>query len=97
MATSIYVSRVGSSRATAPPASACKVLLTAQICNGSVTAFGAKIISGFGYTSLQSTALLIPGGAVTCVTIYIFVYFADKYKNIRTYVSETASGTPFRR
>ncbi|RSH84021.1 hypothetical protein EHS25_005266 [Saitozyma podzolica] len=56
------------------------------ICNGSVTAFGAKIISGFGYTSLQSTALLIPGGAVTCVTIYIFVYFADKYKNIRTYL-----------
>jgi hypothetical protein len=40
-----------------------------QICNGSVTAFGARIISGFGYNSLQSTTLLIPGGAVTCVTV----------------------------
>jgi hypothetical protein len=37
-------------------------------------------------SSLQSTALLIPGGAVTCVTIYFFTYFADKYKNIRTLV-----------
>lgn len=56
------------------------------ICNGSVTAFGAKIIAGFGYSSLQSTALLIPGGAVTCVTIYIFAYFADRYRDIRTYL-----------
>ncbi|KAK6904696.1 allantoate permease [Kwoniella mangroviensis CBS 8886] len=54
------------------------------ICNGSVTAFGARIISGFGYSSLQSTALLVPGGFVTVVTIAFFSYFADKYKNIRT-------------
>ena len=39
-----------------------------QLCNGSVTAFGARIISGFGYDSLTTTALLIPGGAMTCVT-----------------------------
>lgn len=51
-----------------------------------MTAFGARIISGFGYTSLQSTALLIPGGSVTCVTIYIFAYFADRHKNVRTYL-----------
>ncbi|WWD22657.1 hypothetical protein CI109_107150 [Kwoniella shandongensis] len=56
------------------------------ICNGSVTAFGARIISGFGYTPLASTALLIPGGFVTVVTIAFFSYFADKYKNIRTYL-----------
>ncbi|WVQ94140.1 hypothetical protein IAU59_001218 [Kwoniella sp. CBS 9459] len=54
------------------------------ICNGSVTAFGARIISGFGYTSIQSNALLIPGGFVTVITIAFFSYFADKYKNIRT-------------
>ncbi|OCF37930.1 allantoate permease [Kwoniella heveanensis BCC8398] len=54
------------------------------ICNGSVTVFGAKIINSWGYDSMQSTALMIPGGAMTVVTIYIFAYFADKYKNIRT-------------
>ncbi|WWC93141.1 uncharacterized protein L201_008108 [Kwoniella dendrophila CBS 6074] len=54
------------------------------ICNGSVTAFGARIISGFGYTPIQSNALLVPGGFVTVVTIAFFSYFADKYKNIRT-------------
>ncbi|OCF34903.1 allantoate permease [Kwoniella heveanensis BCC8398] len=56
------------------------------ICNGSVTAFGARIISGFGYTPIQSNALLIPGGFVTVVTIAFFSYFADKYKNIRTWL-----------
>ncbi|WWC90707.1 uncharacterized protein L201_005644 [Kwoniella dendrophila CBS 6074] len=54
------------------------------ICNGSVTVFGAKIINSFGYNSIRSTALMIPGGAMTVITIYIFAYFADKYKNIRT-------------
>lgn len=57
------------------------------ICNGSVTAFGAKIITGLGYTSLQATALLVPGGAMTVITIAIFSYLADKYTNIRTLVS----------
>lgn len=57
------------------------------ICNGSVTAFGAKIITGLGYTSLQATALLVPGGAMTVITIAIFSYYADKYTNIRTLVS----------
>ncbi|WVQ84269.1 hypothetical protein IAT38_006421 [Cryptococcus sp. DSM 104549] len=56
------------------------------ICNGSVTAFGARIINSWGYSSLQTTALLVPGGAVTVVTIAIFSYFADKYTNIRTYL-----------
>ncbi|WVR03089.1 hypothetical protein IAU60_000078 [Kwoniella sp. DSM 27419] len=54
------------------------------ICNGSVTAFGARIIKGFGYTSLQTNALLVPGGFVTVLTIAIFSYLADRYRNIRT-------------
>ncbi|ODN73329.1 hypothetical protein, variant [Cryptococcus amylolentus CBS 6039] len=54
------------------------------ICNGSVTAFGAKIISSWGYTSLQTNALMVPGGFFTIATIAIFSYYADKYKNIRT-------------
>ncbi|WWC71574.1 uncharacterized protein I206_105532 [Kwoniella pini CBS 10737] len=54
------------------------------ICNGSVTVFGAKIINSWGYDSIRSTALMIPGGAMTVITIYIFAWFADRYKNIRT-------------
>ncbi|KAK6910483.1 hypothetical protein I204_03481 [Kwoniella mangroviensis CBS 8886] len=46
--------------------------------------FGAKIINSWGYDSIRSTALMIPGGAMTVVTIWIFAYFADRYKNIRT-------------
>jgi len=56
------------------------------MCNASVTVFGTLIIKSMGYTGLQSVALMIPGGAVTCVTIYFFSYFADKYKSIRTYL-----------
>lgn len=56
------------------------------MCNSAVTAFGTIIIKSIGYTGLQSVALMIPGGAVTAVTIWIFSYFADKYKNIRTYL-----------
>jgi hypothetical protein len=38
------------------------------ICNGGVTAFGARIVSSFGYTPLQTILLLIPGGAATVVS-----------------------------
>jgi hypothetical protein len=58
-----------------------------QICNGSITAFGARIIKGFGYTPLESIALLIPGGFVTCVTIYLFTWPVSRTINKRTYVS----------
>lgn len=30
--------------------------------------------------------ILIPGGAFTCVTIYLFSWLADKYKNITTFL-----------
>jgi hypothetical protein len=52
-----------------------------QLCNGSVTAFGARIISGFGYDPLTTTALLIPGGAMTCVTASLPDRFAAKIDN----------------
>ena len=58
----------------------------AQICNGSITAFGARIINGFGYSPLDSIALLIPGGFVTCVTIYLFTWPVSRTNNKRTVV-----------
>lgn len=57
-----------------------------QICNGSITAFGARIINGFGYSPLDSIALLIPGGFVTCVTIYLFTWPVSRTTNKRTIV-----------
>ncbi|KAK0240682.1 major facilitator superfamily domain-containing protein [Armillaria nabsnona] len=56
------------------------------VCNGGVTAFGARIITSFGYSSLNAILLQIPGGAMTCLTIWISGWLAGRYKNIRTYL-----------
>lgn len=56
------------------------------LCNGAVTAFGTLIIKSLGYSGLQSVALTIPGGAVTCVTIYIFTALADRFRDSRTWL-----------
>lgn len=53
------------------------------VCNGGVTAFGARIVSSFGYSSLQTILLLIPGGFATVVTIFLFTWL-NKYKNVNT-------------
>lgn len=58
-----------------------------KICNGSITAFGARIIKSLGYSGLDSVALLIPGGFVTCITIYLFTWPVSRTHNKRTYVS----------
>ncbi|KAF9269826.1 MFS general substrate transporter [Marasmius fiardii PR-910] len=56
------------------------------VCNGGVTAFGARIIKSFGYSSLDSILLQIPGGVMTCIAIYIVGYLAGRFKDSRTYV-----------
>ncbi len=72
------------------------------VCNGGVTAvrfvlgqyssltstsqFGARIITSFGYSPLNAILLQIPGGAVTCLTIYIFGWLAGRFKDSRTYL-----------
>ncbi|KAF8990131.1 MFS general substrate transporter [Hymenopellis radicata] len=56
------------------------------VCNGGVTAFGARIITSFGYSSLNAILLQIPGGAMTCLTIYIFGWLAGRFKDSRTYL-----------
>ncbi|EJT96617.1 MFS general substrate transporter [Dacryopinax primogenitus] len=53
------------------------------VCNGGVTAFGSLIIKSFGYSSLRSIVLQTPGGATTCVAIYISGFLASRYRNIR--------------
>lgn len=44
--------------------------------NGSVTVFGPLLVKSIGYTSLQATLLLTPGGATTCIAIYLFALLA---------------------
>ncbi|GAA5832926.1 hypothetical protein JCM3766R1_000359 [Sporobolomyces carnicolor] len=56
------------------------------ICNGGVTAFGARIVSSFGYDSLTTIAILIPGGAFTCAAIYLFTWIASKWEDSLTYL-----------
>lgn len=56
------------------------------LCNGAVTAFGTLIIKSLGYSGLQSVALTIPGGAVTCVTIWLFSALADRWRDSRTWL-----------
>ncbi|EEB88579.1 hypothetical protein MPER_13518, partial [Moniliophthora perniciosa FA553] len=56
------------------------------VCNGGVTAFGARIIKSFGYSSVDSILLQIPGGAMTCIAIYIVGYLAGRFRDSRTYI-----------
>ncbi|KAI5477384.1 hypothetical protein MNV49_006451 [Pseudohyphozyma bogoriensis] len=56
------------------------------VCNGGVTAFGARIVSSFGYSSLTTIVILIPGGAFTAVSIYLFAWLSGRYKNTTTYL-----------
>ncbi|KAG7095233.1 hypothetical protein E1B28_006007 [Marasmius oreades] len=56
------------------------------VSNGGVTAFGARIIQSFGYSSLDAILLQIPGGAMTCLAIYLVGYLAGRFKDSRTYI-----------
>ncbi|SDA01481.1 BZ3500_MvSof-1268-A1-R1_Chr10-1g02709 [Microbotryum saponariae] len=56
------------------------------VCNGGVTAFGARIVNSFGYSPLNTILLLIPGGVFTMVTIYLFTWLAGRWKNSITYL-----------
>ncbi|GAA5822235.1 hypothetical protein JCM11251_006271 [Rhodosporidiobolus azoricus] len=56
------------------------------VCNGAVTAFSSLIIKSFGYSSLQTIALSIPGGVFTAVFIYFFTFLSQKWKNGLTYL-----------
>ncbi|EST08784.1 Major facilitator superfamily [Kalmanozyma brasiliensis GHG001] len=58
--------------------------ISIYICNGGVTAFGAYIIRSFGYTSLRSIILQTPGGATTCISIYLSTIIVLKVKNSRS-------------
>ncbi|KPV72311.1 uncharacterized protein RHOBADRAFT_18147 [Rhodotorula graminis WP1] len=51
------------------------------VCNGAVTAFSSQIVKSFGYSSLTTIAISIPGGIFTAVFIYFFTWVSTKWKN----------------
>ncbi|GJN92671.1 hypothetical protein Rhopal_005706-T1 [Rhodotorula paludigena] len=51
-----------------------------------VTAFSSQIVKSFGYDSLTTIAISIPGGVFTAVFIYFFTYLSHKWKNGLTYL-----------
>ncbi|KAJ9119271.1 hypothetical protein QFC24_005742 [Naganishia onofrii] len=54
------------------------------VVNGSVTVFGPLLVKSIGYTSLRASLLLTPGGATTCISIYIFAFLASSRRLSRT-------------
>lgn len=57
--------------------------VAAQIPNGVVSNFSSIIISGFGFTQLQTTLLDIPNSLVQITSLVLSGYFAGKFKNSR--------------
>lgn len=49
--------------------------LSTQVVNGSVSNFGTLIIKGFGYSSLVTTLLQIPYGAIIIFAVLSAMYF----------------------
>ncbi|KAI0818858.1 MFS general substrate transporter [Irpex lacteus] len=54
------------------------------VTNGGVTAFGTLIIKSLGYSSLKAILMQDPGGAATCLSVYLVGYLSGKFKNTRT-------------
>jgi hypothetical protein len=57
--------------------------IAAQIPNGVVSNFSSIIISGFGFTQLQTTLLDIPNSLVQITSLVLSGYFAGRFKNSR--------------
>ncbi|KAH9907175.1 MFS transporter [Xylariomycetidae sp. FL2044] len=51
----------------------------------SVVSFGTLVISGFGFTSLQTTLLSMPAGAFEFVIVLVITWACSKYQNARTW------------
>lgn len=60
--------------------------IAAQIPNGVVSNFSSTIISGFGFTVLQTTLLDIPSNVFQIVSLLAGGYLASRFKNCRTII-----------
>lgn len=60
------------------------ISICTQIPNGGTGSFGNLALKSFGFTSLQSTLVSLPGSVISMSVIMITGYLAGRYKNIST-------------
>lgn len=72
----------------------CLVLFLGAIPSGGVASFGNIVIKQFGYSSLQSTLLTIPLGAVQTVSLLVSWWLNSRFKNIRLIVASVTQIPP---
>lgn len=59
------------------------IALVSSIPNGGISNFGTLIINGFGYSTLVTTLLQMPYGAIIGLYVLFIVFLNDRFKNKR--------------
>ncbi|ESZ92444.1 hypothetical protein SBOR_7161 [Sclerotinia borealis F-4128] len=65
------------------------ISLFTMIPNGGTTSFANLVITGFGFTGLQSTLVSLPSSLISFLTILTTGYLASTYRNIITLLIPT--------
>ena len=65
----------------------CAILFLSAIPSGGVASFGSIVIKQFGFSSLKTTLLSIPLGAVQATSLLLSGWVNSRFKNIRNVVS----------
>ncbi|KAJ9137063.1 Major facilitator superfamily transporter [Pleurostoma richardsiae] len=60
--------------------------VTSNSPNGGLTSFQGLIIKGMGFSTLQTTVIQMPSGAVQLVICPLACYFASRYPNSRLFI-----------
>lgn len=55
------------------------ITILSMIDNGAVSNFSSIIISGFGYSNMESTILQIPSGAVSIIAVFVSTFLVGRY------------------
>lgn len=53
--------------------------------NGGVVSYGLILVKSFGFSSIETTALQVPGSAITWIAILLFGLLSSKIPNFRCY------------
>jgi len=72
----------------------CILVFLSAIPSGGVASFGNIVIKGFGYSSLNTTLLTIPLGAVQTISLLVSWWVNSRFTNIRFLVSSISQIPP---
>lgn len=53
--------------------------------NGGVISYGSILVKSFGFSSVETTALQVPGSVITWMSILFFGFLSSKVRNIRCF------------